>query len=530
MASPLHWLGTYMLARWFTLISFLSFGALSLFVIEMTRRPLCIESRVVERIDRLQDRERETIYRCAVNKVTPFSPYFNAQMKDLTHRVQRIERVLESIEPFGRKVQVTVVPDRPLLFQVQGHQIYIGQNLLEAPGHLEKALAKIWYRERNQSFFVQQALLEEVVTDFLVHLDVGDIDIGDPATLLKTALHPVKWPYVIKSVPAYCESPWKQSEHFALCQNKDEAAQELSQDILEMSLRPLLATSWIRAYRELSLHERFQFIRSLPMMLRSEHLNPLPITMSSQGVGFGGTMLNAAEAIRNLNQYVSLSPANRRSETFRVFVSHFTNELQSAGFQEAFAEASFDVLYVIEGSLNDKSGLFRNILKLAKAHPGLQMALRDNSNLWMLPSRYPIPLKSFGEIRAQRTVVQKCGGYNFSYVMDYAEVTEKLLVVEHCNDADDLQYTRYLREGAEGFGAENKGVAFVQFHLPSLLMKRSELESVANVFEFIQKRDVESPSFSSLGWQAVQWSERAQAYQPKAFVDAIEWFRIPNDR
>lgn len=65
----------------------------------------------------------------------------------------------------------------------------------------------MWYRERNEALFAQQDLMEEVITDFILFLQSGDIDLGDPETHLKTALYRVKWPYVIKSVPAHCDSP-----------------------------------------------------------------------------------------------------------------------------------------------------------------------------------------------------------------------------------------------------------------------------------------------------------------------------------
>ncbi|MBV2168302.1 MAG: hypothetical protein KUL82_06305 [Bdellovibrio sp.] len=518
-----------MIARWLTSLSFVCFGLLSLMVLQMTKRPLCIDSKVVERIDRLSGAGTETVYRCALNKSTPYSQFFSERVKDLSFRLQQIERLLESSEPFYRKLQITILDDRPYLFRVQGHHIYIGKSLLEAPGHLEKALAKVWYRERNEALFAQQVLMEEVITDFLIHLQSGDLDLGDPNTHIKTALRKVKWPYVLKSVAAYCDSPWKQSEHFAVCQNKLEASTLLDQQVVEMSLRPLLVTSWIRSYRDLSVKERFLFVQGLPQLLRSEHSPSLPLT---SGLGVAGiqdsALLKAAEAIKNVNSFVATSTVMKDSEIQRLFVSNFTNELRSNGFQDAFAEASFDVLYVSQEPLNENSKVFQQFMKIAKAQPKLQMAIRDQSGLWMLPAKYPIPLKSFGQIRANRTVVEKCGGYNFSYVIDYADITEKLLVVDHCDRNREILYSRFLTEGAEGFGAQNKGIAFIQFHLPSLLMKKTDLEQVSNVFEFIQKRDVESPSFKSLGWREVHWSEQANAYQPKAFVDAIEWFRVPN--
>ena len=518
-----------MMVRWFTALSFVSFCLLSLAILHMAKRPLCIDSKLVERIDRLAQEGTDTVYRCAINKSTPFNTYFHENLRELDARVGNMERLLESIEPFYRKVQITVVVDRPYLFRVQGHQVWIGQKLFEAPGHLEKALAKIWYRERNAALFAQQELMEEVVTDFLVFLDNGDLDIGDPDTHITTALRKVRWPFVIKSVAAYCDSPWKQSEHFGICRNKEEASAALTGLVLESSLRPLLVESWITSYRELTGAERFSFLKNLPTFLRSEHNPPLPMITSLAGAGVPSTsLLKAAEAIKNISSFFSTSRAIKESEVHRVFVANLTNELRMNGFQDAFAEASFDLLYVSKDKLENSSTALIHLQSLSKENSNLQIAVRDGENLWMLPSKYPIPLRSFGQIKANRTVVEKCGGYNFSYVMDYADLTEKLLVVDHCDQAQAISFKRYLADGAEGFGAENKGVAFVQFHLPSLLMKKAELASVANVFDFIQKRDVESPSFRSLGWREIHWSEQAKAYKPRAFVDAIEWFRTPS--
>lgn len=518
---------SHMIARWLTALSFLCFGLLSLFVVEMTKRPLCIDSKVVERVDRLYAKGSDTVYRCAVNKETEFNTYFNERSRDLGTRLQKAERLLESIEPFQRKVQLTIFEDRPLLFRVQGHHIYMGQEILDAPGHLEKALAKIWFRERNEVLFAQQALMEEVMTDFLLYLDLGDLDIGDPGTKIKTALRKVKWPYVLKSVASYCESPWKKSEHYVACKTK-EGQESIEDQVIEMSLRPLIVHSWVRAYTLLPFRERLLFSKSLPLLLRAEHTQMLPL-VNAEDISQPTTALGkAAMAITNMNHYVSKSMKVKDSETHRLFVSNFTNEIRANGFDNAFAEANFDILFVLQKDLPENDKTLSEFLKLAKANPNLQMAIQSEKNLWMLPSKYPIPLESFGIIKANRTVVEKCGGYNFSYVMDYADTTEKLLVVDHCEKQKDLAYAGFLKDGAEGFGVENKGAAFVQFHLPSLLMRRTELSTVSNVFEFIQRRDVESPSFKSLGWSEVHWSEQAKAYKPKAFVDAIEWFRVPN--
>ncbi len=491
-------------------------------VLHLSQRPLCIDSKVVERIDRVTEAGTESLYRCALNKAIPFNEYFNSNLRNWSYRIQRTEKMLESLEPFYRKIQITVLPDRPNLFRLQGHHLYIGAEILEAPGHLEKALAKVWYQERNDQPFAQQELMEEVMTDFLIHLESGDLDIGDPGTHILTALRKVKWPFIIKSVEDYCESPWKRSEHYVLCENS-KVQHELYQQVVEMSLRPLLVGSMVKAYRKLNLADRYAFLMKLPQFIRQE--NNLPTQTAF--VNPQTYLQRAGEAIRNITIFVSSPQPLKKSRVHRMFVANFTNELNSNGYSEAFMDASFDVLLVSQDRIDEKSSTFKELLKQSLTHPDQQIAIRDRENLWMLPAKYPISVQSFGQMKASKTIIEKCGGYSFSFVMDYADVTEKLLVVDRCDKTKDVAYSAYLKDGAQGFALQNKGTAFVQFHIPSLLLKKTDLQTAGNVFEFIKKRDVDNPSFKGLGWQEVRWDNKVHAYQPKAYVDAIEWFRVP---
>ncbi len=518
-----------MLNRWLNAILFVSFALVTLMVAEMTRRPLCIESKVVEKIDRLSvgaspgSIKSETIYRCAFNKATPFSEFFNAQVKDLSVRVQRIERLLESIEPFHQRARLTVVTDQPYHFEVHGHNIMIGEALLLAPGHLEKAVAKVWYQERRDAFFIHEPLMEEVVTDLLVFLQDGDLDIGDPISHFKTSLQKAKWPYVLKSVAAYCDSPWKLSEHYQTC--ADNNFDNISENVLQLSLRPLLVSSWVAALKSLPLKDQVTFVRSLGGLLKEEHVPELPIVQRMKTMIEYAPLLMAGEAVKNINLFVSTSVLLQKSEAHRLFVSAISQELRKAGFQDVFAEASFDILFMSGRTLTEDSVVVKHFMKLAKERPHMHIALRDREHVWMLPSKFPIPVKSFGQMRANRAVVEKCGGFDFNFVMGYAQFSEKLLILENCDSKKELNFARYLKDGAEGFGAQNKDISFIQFHLPSLMMKSAELTEVSNVFDLIRNREVESRIFQTLGWQEIKWSEQAAAYHPKANIDAIEWFR-----
>lgn len=501
-----------MLARWLSYFSFVCFGILTLVALHMTRKPLCIDSRVVERIDRTGAFSTDSIYRCAINREVKFSVFFNDKSREISQRLTSLERFLENLEPFARKIRITIFEDRPQTFRVQDHQVFIGQALFAEPGMLEKAIAKVWYREKSNSFFINQSLLEEVVTDFLIY--------GATSHTAASLAMP-KWPYMIKSLQDYCDSAWKFPEHIRFCNS------QTLEDATEYSLRPLLTSTWINAYRDLSILEKGNFLRNFSAMLKDEHTPSLPIFRSNNLGVVNSPLFEAAEVVRNINSYIATSRVMRTSLAYREFMGNLNAELNKAGFKDTFTEAYFDVLLVSEKVLSEKSATYLHFKDVSRANPKLHIALKDPENVWSMPTRYPISLKAFGQMRSDRTIVEKCGQVDFSFVLTFAQLTEKLLVVDTCDQTNSVKYSEYFKSGAEGFAKENKGIAFIQFHVPSIVMKRSQLATVPNIYEMVQNREANNPLFQTLGWQEVHWNKTAKAYRPKAFIDAIELFRIP---
>ncbi len=535
-----------MMSRWLSYITFACFGLLTLMAIYSARRPLCIDSKVVERIDRLGVQSTDLVYRCAVNKDVRFNTYFNENARVISQRIGAVERFLESIEPFKRKMQITILEDRPYLFRIQDHQIFIGQALFEADGHLEKALAKVWYRERADSFFINQTLMEEVFTDFLVYGSDGALKIENPLSKKETDFSDFHWPYVIKSAAGYCDSPWKFSEHVSLCAaliavlKPQEEIQSLKDVVTEYSLRPLLTHAWISSFQTLPFRDQGAFLKGLPRLLRETHSPELPIVLgpAASDISRSDVLSEAASSVKNMNSFISTSQLIHDSAAYKSFLVGLNYHLRASGFNDKFAEATFDLLFVSEQPLSNKSKIYTQLKELALTHPHLHIALRDSENVWMLPASFPIPLSSLSPYHAQKTVVEKCGAFNFSYVLKFADITEKLLVVDVCRGpsanptigkvADqELKYSQYLLDGVQGFGQQNQGVTFIQFHLPSLVMKQTQLSSLENLYDLVQKHELTNPVFKSLGWQEVKWNESVKAFQPKAFVDGIEWFRVP---
>lgn len=486
----------------------------------MSRRPVCIDSRIVEKIDR----GSETVFKCSYNKHVPFSPYFNENLPSLAARIQRIEKFIETISPFKRNLRLVIVTTKPDYFLVTRDTIYLGEPLLQARGHLEKALLKVWYRENVEHLFAYENLFEEVYTDFLLYLAKGSIKIEDPFQGFRTKEGGSRWPQVLKSAQSYCKSPWKTSEHYQFCtkmQNQDSAFKD---QIIELSLRPLLVSTWIESYEGLTFKEQYQFTRGLKDLISKDHIPDLPLVKTGGLSAQAAPLQEASEAVKNVSHFLMSSELTKTSEAHRVFVTLVANNLNRYGYTDAFGGIYFDLMVMMDSKLKPNSDQLKSFIQLAKQNPNIKMAVKDQDNLWMLPSVYPIPWKSIASLHANRTVFSKCGTYDFNFVWQFANTTEKLMILNVCKD-QKINLAGYIKDGPEAFGAQNEGVPFIQFHVPSLLMRKDKLSQVDNVFELVSRRELDNPVFQSLGWQKLLWNEKAQAYQPKSFVDGIEWFK-----
>jgi hypothetical protein len=489
-------------------------------MIYLSRKPVCIDSRVVERIDRGTD----SVFKCSLNRHVPFSPYFHDKLPDIDRRVQEIESFIGRIEPFKIPLKIEIVSDKPNYYLLRGDTLFIGEAMLASRGHLEKALLKYWYRQSSRDLFAYETLFEEVYTDFLLYLAKGDVKIDDPFKGLRTKLNGSHWPQVLKSVQSYCQSPWKISEHYRFCEHVQSQDSAVADQVLELSLRPLLVSSWVEAYKTLSFKDQFLFLKNLRALVVEDHNPELALVKTGGIPPQGAPLQEASEAIRNIGHYMVSSNLMKSSAVHRVFVTLMANNLNRFGYNDSFAGAYFDVLILTDSKVNVKSEQFQHYLAVSKANPLKKIAVKDAGNLWMLPSIYPIRWKSIQGIKASRAIYSKCGNYNFGLIWQFADVTDKLLILNMCKEKQ-INLSGYMAEGLEGFGAQNKDIPFIQFHIPSLLMRKDKLAEVANVPELISRREADNPSFRSLGWQAIKWNERAGAYQPKAYVDGIEWFR-----
>ena len=105
------------------------------------KKPLCIDSNVVYKIDKIDTEKTETIYSCNQFKKVSFSGFFYENLNNLQARLVKIEMLLNQLEIFDKFVvvidNVNKTQSRELINGVQ-----IGADQLDT-NQLEKMLLQL---------------------------------------------------------------------------------------------------------------------------------------------------------------------------------------------------------------------------------------------------------------------------------------------------------------------------------------------------------------------------------------------------
>lgn len=110
------------------------------------KKPLCIDSNIVYKIDRISAEKTETIYSCNQFKKVSFSSFFNENLDALESRLTRLELALAGL---GKKDSIFIIIDEQNPEQLQSVQnvISIGRNWLNTE-KLEKSVVQLVLKNR----------------------------------------------------------------------------------------------------------------------------------------------------------------------------------------------------------------------------------------------------------------------------------------------------------------------------------------------------------------------------------------------
>lgn len=489
------------------------------------KKPLCIDSTIVQKLDRVSTEGKvtkmETAYSCNLGRPVDYSTELENYTTKLAVPLEKTTALLNSIKPFKQRLQISIREDRPLMFQVNKNKINIGSSFVNIDYHLSRAVIKSWIAENKNSMKVDTTLFDESLTDFILYVLTGKIELEEPTDKIRTKLGSVKWPQVIKSAKGYCMSAWKYAEHAEDCA-KDFEDKNSDAEAAVYSLRPLLTSSIVGSYNELSMKQKSNLVQSLPTILANMNLGSEKIieSMLVDSNPLHNGMLN----INKFTDLILSSTLETRGSIYQLYTG-ITQHLQQYGVTDTFAEAYFDYMIEFNGKLSDHSPFYKTLAQAAVNNPDVQVAVKDQNSIWILPSKTALPIKVFNQIQARQIVFMGCDNPKNNHVEQFFQKAEKLMLVNECDQTVEYNFDSLFRNGIKAFIGKNHKFNFVQLHVPSLEMIRNDLAPSQNFFELVKNRDISRKEFKTLGWSKIQWKNDLHAYRPEAVIDAIEYFR-----
>jgi hypothetical protein len=501
--------------HWWTSLLVLTFTGLLVVFAYVARRPLCIDSKLVERIDSVSSAGTATAYRCGLHRHVGYDQILANQTRDLGRRLQKLEKVLDWIKPLQQRVNLTVIEGNGNHYRIRDHEIFISESILKSQGQLEKAFLKIWFRENANLNLQGQFSVEESLTDFLYFALIGDFKIQHPITgIVFNQESEARWPQVLMNFKGYCKSLWKSNEHDQLCE--DSLIEARADEIYQPVLRPLLSQTLMEAFGKLTSQERLDFLKLLPVAIQKAEFHEKNFGMSY----LEPHQQTYHEAVINLENwaYFLLHLVPEQSLTLK-FSHYFDSAMKRRGFNESAPQTALDVLIVSDESSQKVSDEIQKQLK-SKIHK--LIGFESKGELQMGFENEPLSLKVLGPIQATSGILLHCGTPSLAVLKSFSHRVQKLLYVNAC-EKDSVRLEGFINKGVSQFAMQNPKLKFAELHMPSLMMalqKAPSMHPIESVAE--KKKELLNP----LGWQEPTYDESIKAYRANSAIEMVDWFRL----
>lgn len=484
----------FKITQWMLLLTvFLCVG-----VAFITRKPLCINSKTVESLDRVGGAQLAQIWSCQKQKKVPFDAQLWKAKDWIEKRLHKVETRVQFLKP----VTIIIRDDRPQFFKVSSQSLELGAEIIKEPTILERALFKAWIKQ--VSLPQQDLLTEEVLADLLVYTHFGYSEFSNKESMM--------WPNVVKSGGGYCASEWMSLEHRQFCSLA--VTQEASKmtNFTDLSLRPLLTRSLTEAYRKLSVREQIGFPQWIFEFLKSGK------TKSVQAIGsyaaLSERVIGFSDRVRNS------SPVGEKLQ------ASMNRDLERRGFEfEETKSLSIDMAYLVSGRLESQAAFFSDMVDFSKQEPKKRLAIIDEDYIWLLPSLHPLKRSLFPKIHVKNALSQFCGWPNLSDLENLKNLADRVLTVNSCQRTS-IRVSGFASEGAEAFARQNPKLSFAQFHLPSVALLNEISGQGLKNFKMISPETKGVAFLPQLGHRNSEWVDGIKAFKVHSAIDAIEWYRF----
>ncbi len=465
---------------------------------------------------------REQIFKCETNRTVTYNIFWRENLLPLNLRLQRLESALSLFSNPERGLQVVLFKEKENIQILQGRTIYISENLLQKDGLFESLIVQGWLREMNPLFFEKNSLLVEALTENFLYSAYGEKSFEKIRTEKSQSRN---WFLQMASVgDENCLKKQRLTDKFNLCLDGSRP--------LWMDTQRFAVQSWMSVFKSLPWNEKIPFLKELIKIVKRVNIDPLKegtLDLDLQKADLSPEEL-AHNNLKLLINVLAQSNPGTDDVLFQKFLVRLGSIFQKEGLQDIVEDSTLSLVYFVEEQLSKDSTLYLSMMELSRKNPNEKIAMLDQKKVWFFPSGLSLPRESLRWVKSKQMVFQTCRPLNMAQIQQFAVVSDRFLLIKNCDSAVIPQLAQFLKKGPEGFAIQNTSLAFVHFHLPSLMMKKDKVDAKQDVFELLGRRQSQGSqdSISTVfGWQQLEWKKDLQAYSPRAYVDAINLFRTP---
>ncbi len=480
----------------------------------LVRKPLCIDSKLVERIDSLSPSGSSSAYRCGLRRHVDFDPVLASQARELSRKFQKFERFFDLLGPLKSRVNLTVISGQGNNYKIHDHDLVINESLLKSPGELEKALLRIWFRERVTDDLQSQPLLEESVTDLLYYAFAGRLDLQKVTTGLSLQSdREARWPRILATWKGYCQGMWTSTQDLKSCADRVDSKQQLQ----IQSIRPLLSQSLIESFSSLSSSDQIEFLRSF-----SRNLNKAQFQVDNFGRSdaepFQQGYQEAAAQIENWIYF--FNQLSRESEQLQKFSMIFESTLKRRGFDSDSHKSFIDILVFTESLKKEQS---QDLLKQIEKNERDLIAVEfDKGQIQMNFGFEAVDGRIFAPIMASNGLYLHCGIPSLHEIGKFAKRVQKLIYVHYC-PGQKIRLEGLFSDGIKSFASQNPDLKFAEFHMPSLMLAIEKLPG-QNPLELLSH--AQGDSLQKIGWQKPRYDKSINAFHAQSVIEMVDWYRL----
>ncbi len=480
----------------------------------ITRKPLCFESTFVDKIQWMnQEKSTTTFYNCNSKNKIPAEPIFIEKHEDLQKRLSQLEGLLKANFKPILPIAVTIQSGGSSVLQFSSDSVVIGEDLFfNKKWIFERAYLKSWLQQFQKGQGLGFLRLD-VMSDFLMwNLGVRDQHDESWQSILK------QWPLMASTWSGYCSSSIKDEAYTSLC--LEPSFTRKAEFFMPLSLNYWLSFKLWQAFQALPMGDQIGFFNSIPKFIEMLSLTE-------------DTPLNEL-TLTEMESFVREEASLWRSILEKTGYSSFGATFQMKLASELdMASSNLSKVDLFIKKDNDWSPLeLQNFSHLAFQEMKYRVLTETPEGLWSFPWMAPINGKALPSIRALNFVFLTCEWPNVKALLDFQEHADKVIVIQSCPDEPiSVIYSGLLHRGLQFFSLDNKDVNFVYVNIEALrfLIKRDEKLRDKKLGAFLQTNGRQNYLAELANWSSALWNQKYRAYEVHATVDAIEWFKLPEN-